>query len=343
MTEAKRKLINIDTDLILNDEDFTSDFLEETNKTKKKAIKSTKNIIKQILDDSDELEVDNVNKNSNTDAMKNLLEYEGNNILMIIDKEGKPWCRAKDITSILQYSNGRAALSKHVDNKYKKSFADIGVPNRDTTIKIDTQTIFINRIGMFHLISKSKMPRAQEFFEWVADEVIPELLQYGTYTMKSSNNELSKLMKNFYVENDLMDYAETHVVYLAYIGIHNGIYLLKFGVSGDYPQRELDQHRKTYKTYNVIKIWPANANHAIEKKIKKEMRAKKILVKEKIGDKNKTELIALNGVFTLDKCVKTIDKIVAKTKSAYELENEKIINDLKSENKKLLDRIAKET
>jgi uncharacterized membrane protein len=77
---------------------------------------------------------------------------------------------------------------------------------------VDLQTIFINRIGVFHLVGKRKMQCTVEFFEW-----IPHLLEYGTYTMKSSNNELAKLTADFYAENDMTDYLNMRVVYLAYM------------------------------------------------------------------------------------------------------------------------------
>jgi prophage antirepressor-like protein len=339
----RKKIINLDDpDLVLEfkDDDLKTEFLEELKReeqmVKKKAVRSTKNIIKQVLDDSDELKVENVSKRD-TDKIKNLIDYDGQNILMVIDNDKKPWCRAKDVTDILGYSNSREALRKHVSKNHKKSYADIGVTICDI-YKIDPQTNFISRTGILQLVSRSKMPKAIEFFDWIADEVIPELLEYGTYTIKSSKSEIDKLTEDYYVENDITDYIDMHVVYLAYVGIFNGVHVLKFGVSGNYPRRELKEHRETYKTYNVLKIWPTIANYVVEEKIKLEMRGKKVLVNEKINGKNKTELIALNGIFTLDKCIKTIDKIVSKTKSVYELENEKIINDLRIENQKLLDK-----
>ena len=333
--KRKRQIINLDDpDLVfdINTEDFDSDFLKESKETqkrkiKKKATKSIKNIINKIADDKCE-----INNSSDPNEIKNLFEYEGNNVLVIIDKEGKPWIRANDITKILLYSNSRDAVRKHVNEKYRKSFADLGVANRDTPIKIDPQTTFITRTAVFQLIAKSKMPKAVEFFEWISETVIPQLLEYGTYTMKSPKSELAKLTKDFYENNDITDFENTHVVYLAYIGNDNNQYILKFGVSGDYPRRELEEHRKTYKNYNVINIWPANANYLIESKIKKAMRAKRVIHKGKIKG---TELIALNGVFTLDKCINTIDKIVQNTKSKLEENYEKSTNEIELLKKKL--------
>jgi prophage antirepressor-like protein len=334
-SKSKRKIINLDDpdlEFDINTEDFDSEFMKESKKTQKKkikqrAVKSVKNIINKFADEEIE-----INNNDDPDEIKNIFEYEGNNILVIVDKEGKPWTRAKDITGILEYGNGRDAMKKLVNKKYKKSYADIGVAQSDPSIKIDPQTIFIDRSGILRLVAKSTMPKAMEFFDWIADEVIPNLLEYGTYTIKSPKTELSKLTKDFYEDNDITDFENTHVFYLAYIDSINGQHILKFGVSGDYPRRELEEHRKTYKKYNVIKIWPANANYLIETKVKKAMRAKRVLHK---GGIKGTELISLNGVFTLDKCIETINKIAQNTKSKLEEDYEKSKNEIELLKKKL--------
>lgn len=62
------------------------------------------------------------------------------------------------------------------------------------------------------------------------------------------------------------------------------------------------------------------------------MKAKRILYK---GGIKGTELIALNGVFTLDKCISTIDKIVKNTKSKLEEDYEKSLDIIESLKKEL--------
>lgn len=62
------------------------------------------------------------------------------------------------------------------------------------------------------------------------------------------------------------------------------------------------------------------------------MRAKRVLHK---GGIKGTELVALNGVFTLDKCINTIDKIVKNTKSKLEEDYEKSLNTIEILKKKL--------
>lgn len=292
-------------------------------------------MINRLIDDKVKVEDVDINDNK----VKNLFEYEGKDILMIVDKMGKAWSRGKDIATVLEYGNTRDALIRYVDDKYKKQYKELTSGIATSENKIDGKTIFINKTGIFQLVTRSKKPKAIEFLEWITEDVIPQLLEYGTYTMKSANTELAKLTKDFYVDNDITDYLNMQVFYLAYIGEYDGQHLLKFGVSGNYPRRELEEHRKQFDNYNVIKIWPTIANYLVEDKVRTEMNSKKVLIRQIIKKKNKTELIALNGVFTLDKCIKTIDKIVKCTKSKYEEDTEKIINQLKMENAKLIQEI----
>ena len=69
---------------------------------------------------------------------------------------------AKDIATILGYSNPRDAINKHVDDE------DKGVAKCDTLGGIQDLTI-INESGLYSLILSSKMPNAKKFKHWVTD------------------------------------------------------------------------------------------------------------------------------------------------------------------------------
>jgi hypothetical protein len=166
-TKKRYNIINLDDPnlvLEIKDKDFTSEFLNETKQIKKKAIKSTKNIVKQLLDEDEKIETKTINKNDH-DTIKNLFEYEGKNVLMLVDKEGTPWSRAKDIALILEYGNTRDAIKRYVDDKYKKRYKDLTSSIPTSKISIDEKTIFTTRTGIFQLVTRSKKPRAIEFFE----------------------------------------------------------------------------------------------------------------------------------------------------------------------------------
>lgn len=42
---------------------------------------------------------------------------------------------------------------------------------------------FINRAGLFELIQSSRMPKAQEFKQWINSDLLPKLCDYGKYEM----------------------------------------------------------------------------------------------------------------------------------------------------------------
>lgn len=89
---------------------------------------------------------------------------------------GQPWFLANDICTVLEYGNSREALRKHV---FKGD-----VTKRDTPTISGIQSMsWINESGLYSLILRSKMARAQEFQRWVTSEVLPSLRQYGYYAL----------------------------------------------------------------------------------------------------------------------------------------------------------------
>ncbi len=81
---------------------------------------------------------------------------------------------AKDIATILGYSNPRDAINKHVYDE------DKGVAKCDTLGGVQDLTI-INESGLYSLILSSKMPNARKFKRWVTAEVLPAIRRHGMY------------------------------------------------------------------------------------------------------------------------------------------------------------------
>ena len=81
---------------------------------------------------------------------------------------------AKDIATILGYSNPRDAINNHVDDE------DKGVAKCDTLGGVQDLTI-INESGLYSLILSSKMPNARKFKRWVTAEVLPAIRRHGMY------------------------------------------------------------------------------------------------------------------------------------------------------------------
>ena len=92
----------------------------------------------------------------------------------VVEISAEPWMVGKDIAKALGYSNGRDAISKHVDDD------DKGVAKCDTLGgKQDLQ--IINESGMYSLVIGSKLPGARKFKRWITSEVLPSIRKHGAY------------------------------------------------------------------------------------------------------------------------------------------------------------------
>ncbi len=102
---------------------------------------------------------------------------------------------ANDVTNALGYSNGRDAISRHVDIRDVAKH-DMGVvtgKKADGTDAYQTViTTFINESGVYSLIFGSKQERAKEFKHWVTSEVLPSIRKTGQYNANQTNASLTE-------------------------------------------------------------------------------------------------------------------------------------------------------
>lgn len=93
------------------------------------------------------------------------------------------WFQASSVAEFLEYENTKKAIIDHVNEHDKIRFSEI--PSRVTAVYLrrnfHPETIFINRYGIFTLISTSKMPLAFEFRVWLVDDVLPSIERTGAY------------------------------------------------------------------------------------------------------------------------------------------------------------------
>ena len=107
-----------------------------------------------------------------------IFNFEGKDIRTIIINNDI-WFMASDVTKILEYSNGRDAISRYVNSK--------DVEKLDTLTKGGNQKItYINESGIYSLVLDSSMPRAKVFRNWITSEVLPSIRKTGSYSIKQS-------------------------------------------------------------------------------------------------------------------------------------------------------------
>jgi anti-repressor protein len=101
-----------------------------------------------------------------------LFNFHGQQVRTVMINN-EPYFVGRDITNILQYSNGPKAIRDHVDEEDK-------TVNESFTVN-GTAPILINESGLYSLILGSKLPQAKEFKHWVTSEVLPAIRKHGAY------------------------------------------------------------------------------------------------------------------------------------------------------------------
>ena len=85
----------------------------------------------------------------------------------------EPFFVGKDVAEILGYSNPQKALRDHVDEEDKTL-------NDSFTVN-GTKGVLINESGLYSLILRSQLPKAQKFKRWVTSEIPPSIRRHGMY------------------------------------------------------------------------------------------------------------------------------------------------------------------
>lgn len=330
--ESKKRM----SDLEKKDTIVVDDIPDEKTEDHPKAI------IGKIIDQNTKIE-------TNNSIISKMFTYEDADVFVICDKNGEYWYKGKDIASLLEYKNTKAAIINNVTDKYKKSYADIGV-SRNDPIKIDPQTIFIDDCGLFQLVSRSKKKEAVVLWRKITKEILPTLFKTGTYTLPITQTDIDRLNKSFYTDNFLSDFDNKPVIYFAYIGKHkvkiNGVtreeHILKFGVTRKMSRRDLEEHRKFYETFNVLGIWETLSNFEVEEQLKKNFESNGMLVdvqikgKNKKKEENRREHIVINEIKNLDYCLNMIENVVKNTVNPLEQQLQQKIKELEQENKMII-------
>ena len=120
---------------------------------------------------------------------KNQIKFENEQIHFVIDNADKIYFNAKDIASVLGYSNKKKAIIEHVDTDDKFMLRDL---NLEEKIKKHPQSMYINESGLYSLILSSKLPTAKKFKKWITSEVLPSIKGYAYLRIK---NKVTLLMK----------------------------------------------------------------------------------------------------------------------------------------------------
>ncbi|WP_417448357.1 Bro-N domain-containing protein [Idiomarina abyssalis] len=90
----------------------------------------------------------------------------------VVKVDGDPWFVAKDVCTILGYKEPHKAVTRHCKGGMKR-------PVLTTKGYHDLWTI--PEADLFRLAFRSEMEAAEQFVDWVAEEVLPSIRKTGSY------------------------------------------------------------------------------------------------------------------------------------------------------------------
>lgn len=88
---------------------------------------------------------------------------------------GEPWFVGRDIAKALGYAKPEGAVTTHCRHPLKQR-----IPHPQSSDK-EIEALVIPEGDMYRLISRSKLKSAEQFEEWVFDEVLPTIRRTGQY------------------------------------------------------------------------------------------------------------------------------------------------------------------
>lgn len=123
--------------------------------------------------------------NNDLNLLKTPFLFSENDIRTALDEAGNPWFCARDICSVLDISwSGSGNTLRSIPETWQGA-------SYHETIKGERETIFVNEAGLYKLIFRSNKPKAEEFANWVCEEVLPTIRKTGGYGASKSVDLLS--------------------------------------------------------------------------------------------------------------------------------------------------------
>ncbi|QPB11363.1 hypothetical protein [Providencia phage PSTNGR2lys] len=100
--------------------------------------------------------------------------------------KGKPVFLAIELAASLGYSNPSKALKDHCKSLIKLNY------NESLELGFDNPkgVILAGQSDMFRLIMRSNLPSAENVQDWVCEQVLPSIMETGSYSVKKSQSGL---------------------------------------------------------------------------------------------------------------------------------------------------------
>ena len=138
-----------------------------------KSLKNINNLIINIKKYIDKNKIENnIINNINHKSKYNILNFENNKIIVLIDNDNKIWFNAKQICILLEYKQAKQAIINNVEKNNK-----IQLKNMNINFKIRQQpdSIYINEEGLQSLLISSRTNKSKIIMKWITKNILSKL------------------------------------------------------------------------------------------------------------------------------------------------------------------------
>lgn len=153
-----------------------------------------------------------------------LMIFEGHEV-EIISLEGQVLFNAKHVSEILGIKNVNDNISRMNENQVVK-LTNSAIGKTDIRKMNNAGENFLTESGVYKLVFKSHKPNAEEFTDWIADEVLPSIRKTGSYlTNKKSEIEQGIGIVKFIADDLNVNTASRLLMYENYckdVGVPTG-------------------------------------------------------------------------------------------------------------------------
>ena len=118
-------------------------------------------------------------------TLANPFQFSNLDVRTAVDEQGDVWFCAKDVCLALEISwSGGSKTLGNMPTHWRGVFPE-------KTPGGVQETVFVNEAGVYKLIFRSDKPKAEEFANWVCEEVLPQIRKHGFFGVIDGKDRLA--------------------------------------------------------------------------------------------------------------------------------------------------------
>jgi prophage antirepressor-like protein len=135
--------------------------------------------------------------NTQLNPIANPFQFDALDVRTATDENGEVWFCAKDVCDVLDIDwNGLDTLKTMPENWV--------MVWKLHTIKGERDTIFINEAGVYRLIFRSNKPNAEQFADFICEEVLPAIRKTGFFGVVKPKDYLNIIKQIDYLTKQVV-------------------------------------------------------------------------------------------------------------------------------------------